>query len=73
MPISALKSLPIFIGEDQTSTIEHIRDVAFLCALHNITQDNVAVRLLVASLKGKALQWFRCLAIGSITNWDGLG
>ena len=33
----------------------------------------MAVRLLAASLKGKALQWYRGLPHNSIQNWDQLG
>lgn len=55
IPMVALKSLPIFTSEDPTTLVEHIRDVASLCGVHHVTQENVALRLLVASLKGKAL------------------
>ena len=71
--VATLKSLPYFTGEDQTTLVEHIKDVANLCALHHVTKDNVVVRLLAVSFKGKALQWVRRLQVGSITNWDQLG
>lgn len=51
IPLVALKSLPEYLGEGQTTTLEHIRDVATLCYAHHITQDNVAVRLLATSLR----------------------
>jgi len=35
---------------------KHIQDVETLCFMHNVTQENMAIRILVASLKGKALQ-----------------
>lgn len=73
IPIAALKIFPFFIGEDQTAPIKHIRDVASLCGVHHITQENVAIRLLATSFKGKALQWFRGLQVGSIATWDELG
>ena len=73
IPVAALKSLPYFLGENQVTPIEHIQDVANLCALHHITEDNVVVRLLAASFKGKALEWYRRLATGSIADWDQLG
>ena len=44
-----------------------------VCNIHGITEDDVAVRLLASSLKGKALQWYRGLAHGSIIDWDELG
>ena len=52
---------------------EHIRDVATLCSVHHVIEEDITTKLLVASLKGKALQWFRSLAIGSINSWDALG
>lgn len=56
IPTATLKSWPFFIGEDQTIAIEHIRDVASLCGVHHIVGENVTLRLLAASFKGKALQ-----------------
>lgn len=73
VPLVALKSLLDFTGEGQTIAFEHIRDVTTICNIHNITQEDVATKLLAASLKGKALEWFRTLAVGSINSWDGLG
>ena len=61
------------MGEDQTTPVEHIKDVANLCSLHHVTEDNVVVRLLAASFKGKALQWFKRLQVGSIIDRDQLG
>ena len=73
IPTSALKSLPFFTGETHISPLEHIQEVSNVCSIHGVTQDNVAVRLLASSLKGKALQWFRGLSHGSIPDWDDLG
>ncbi|KAH9308693.1 hypothetical protein KI387_036604, partial [Taxus chinensis] len=39
---------------------------------HEINEMQVAVKLLESSFKGKALQWFRSLGAGSITNWNQL-
>lgn len=36
VPLAALKSLPDFTGESQTTTIDHIRDVASLCSVHHL-------------------------------------
>jgi hypothetical protein len=73
IPLAVLKNLLEYTGEGKTTALEHIRDVATLCYAHHITQDNVAVRLLATSLRGKALQWFRGLNVGSIATWDDLG
>lgn len=73
IPVFALKSIPDFTGETFISPLEHIQEVANVYNIHGITEDDVAVRLLATSLKGKALQWYRGLAHGSITDWDGLG
>ena len=71
--VAALKSIPKFTGETSISPLEHIQEVANVCNIHGITEDDVAVRLLASSLKGKALQWYRGLSHGSIMDWDGLG
>ena len=73
IPLAVLKSLPDFTRETQTIAYEHIRDIATLCSVHHITHEDVAAKLLAASLKGKALQWFRSLAVGSIDSWDAFG
>jgi hypothetical protein len=73
IPTSALKSLPNFMGETSVSPLEHIQEVANVCNIHGVTDDDVAVRLLATSFKGKALQWYKGLAHGSIANWDELG
>ena len=73
IPVAALKSIPKFTGETSISPSEHIQEVANVYNIHGITEDDVAVRLLASSLNGKALQWYRGLAHGSITDWDGLG
>lgn len=73
IPMADLKSFPFFTREDQTTPIEHIRDVASLCGVHHITQEDVAGRLLATSFKGRELQWFRSLGVGSVAIWDKLG
>ena len=73
IPISTLKSTLEFTGETSISPLEYIQDMSNICNIHSITEDDVTVRLLASSLKGKALQWYRGLAHGSITDWDGLG
>ncbi len=55
IPASALKSLPFFTGETNISPLEHIKEVSNVCSIHGVMEDNVAVRLLASSLKGKAL------------------
>ena len=73
IPVSTLKSLPFFTSETSIYPIEHIQEVSNVCNIHVVTKDNVAVRLLASSLKGKALQWYRGLPPNSITDWDELG
>ena len=73
IPLAALKGVPYFTGERQTTSFEHVRDIATLCNVHHMTQENVAIRLLAASFKGKALEWFRSLPVASISTWDELG
>lgn len=50
-----------------------MKDVAALCAVYNITHEDIALRILAASFKGQALQWYWNLEIGSIGTWDILG
>ena len=56
VPIVAVKSIPKFTGETSISPLEHIQEVANVCNSHGITEDDVAVRLLASSLKGKELK-----------------
>lgn len=73
IPISALKAIPFFNGETSTSLEEHMQDVSSIYIVFDVIEDNVVVRLLVSSFKGKALQWYRGLPSSSIHNWDELG
>ena len=73
IPIAALRSIPEFTGETSISPLEHIQEVVNVFNIHGITEDDFAVRLLASSLKEKALQWYRGLAHGFITDWDELG
>lgn len=73
IPLNALKNIPYFIGNTVATQIEHIQDMANICFVHNITEDNVDVKLLATSLKGKELQWYRGLQPNSIKKWDELG
>ena len=73
IPPAALKSVPYFTGENQVSAVEHIKDIATLCGLHQVQHEDVALKLLAASFRGKALIWFRSLAVNSIATWDALG
>lgn len=73
MPNSVLKCISYFTSDNQVTPQEHIQDVANICSLYLITHDDVTVKLLVASFKGKVLQWYRGLRLGSISNRDELG
>ena len=57
IPIAALKSIPEFTSEASISWLEHIQEVVNVYNIHGITEDDVVVRILASSLKGKALQW----------------
>lgn len=69
----ALKSIPNFTGEASISPLEHIQEVANVCNIHGIFEDDVVVRLMASSLKGKVLQWYIGFPHNSISDWDGLG
>ena len=73
IPSVALKSLPYFTSENHVSVVENIKDVATLCGLHQVAHEDVALKLLAASFKGKALIWFCSLLVNSIATWDELG
>lgn len=73
IPLATLKGLPSFTREGKTTAIENIRDIASLCNVHHIMEEDVALKLLVASLKGKALEWFKTLLMDSNATWDVLG
>ena len=66
-----LKSIPDFTSETSISPLEHIQEVADVCNIHGIMEDDLVVRLLDLSLKGKALQWYRGVSHGSIMDWEG--
>lgn len=70
--IATLKNIPYFTRENQTTPGDHVKDIANICAIHSINEMQVAVKLLASSFKGKALQWFRILASGSIQNQNQL-
>ena len=44
-----------------------------MCNVHHITKEDVVIKLLVTSLKGKAMKCFRTLHFRSIDSWDALG
>ena len=56
IPPVALKSL--LTSESYVLALEHTRDIATLCRLHQVQHEDVALKLLAASLKGKELIWF---------------
>ena len=73
IPSTTLKILPYFTGENHVSAVEHIRDVAMLCGLHQVAHKDVVLKLLATSFKGKALIWFHSLPVNLIATWDKLG
>ena len=56
IPLAALKFLLDFTRENQTIAYEHIRDISTLSSVHHVMKEDVTAKLVVASLKGKALQ-----------------
>ncbi|KAH9306798.1 hypothetical protein KI387_011202, partial [Taxus chinensis] len=50
-----------------TTPGDHVKDIANICAIHEINEMQVAVKLLAYSFKGKSLQWFRSLALQALT------
>ncbi|KAH9327816.1 hypothetical protein KI387_043750 [Taxus chinensis] len=57
VPIAALKNIPFFTTENHTTPGDHVKYIANVCAIHEINEMDVAVKLLASSFKGKALQW----------------
>lgn len=70
---TAMKIVPKFIGECHMTPREHLKDIASVCIIHGITEKHVALIFLVASFKGRALDWFRSLGPNTIVDWDQLG
>lgn len=66
IPVSAMKAIPKFTGDSSRMPVEHLQDVADVCLVQGITAQNVALRILATSLKGKALDWYRTLTPNSI-------
>ena len=71
--VFALKSISNFISETSISLIEHIQEVSNIHNIHGVVEDDVTIRLLASSLKGKALHWYIVLPHNSIKNRDELG
>ncbi|KAH9293400.1 hypothetical protein KI387_041395, partial [Taxus chinensis] len=65
-------NIPFFTRENHTTPGDHVKDIANICAIHEINEMDVAVKLLASSFKGRALQWFRSLGAGTIQNWNQL-
>ncbi|KAH9329462.1 hypothetical protein KI387_001570, partial [Taxus chinensis] len=38
VPIVALKNIPYFTGENQTTPGDHVKDIANICAIHEIVE-----------------------------------
>ena len=62
--VVSLKCIPEFTGETSISPLENIQEVAHVFNICRISEDDVVVRLLASSLKGKALKWYRgCIIV----------
>lgn len=64
--VFALKAIPKFTKDGSKTPTRHLQDVADICLVHRITAQNVALRLLVASFRGKALDWYCTLPADTI-------
>jgi len=69
---NVFKTLPRFEATIEKIAYEHCVDVVNLAKIHNIQHEDVMVRLLAQSFKGKVLDWYRGLTDGSITSWAQL-
>jgi len=69
IPRNVFKTLPKFDATTDNITYEHCVDVAGLAKFHNIQHEDVMVRLLAQSCKGKVLDWYIGLDNRSITSW----
>jgi len=69
IPANVFKTLLEFDATSEKIAYEHCVDVAGLAKIHNIQHEDVMVRLLAQSFKGKVLDWYRGLPNGSITTW----
>lgn len=48
-------------------------DMANVCIVHNVTEQNVALRFLASSFKGKSQDRYTSFTPNSIGSWDQLG
>ncbi|KAH9313105.1 hypothetical protein KI387_028140, partial [Taxus chinensis] len=51
IPVAALKNIPYFTGENHKTPIDHIQDIANVCAIHEINEMDLAFKLLASSFK----------------------
>lgn len=61
IPTSALNFVPKFTWEGLKTPSEHLQYVADVCLVQGVTDQNVTLRLHVASFKGRVLDWYRTL------------
>lgn len=54
IPTNALMIVPKFTREDLKTPSKHLQDVFDVYMIHNITEQNVSLRLLATSFKDKA-------------------
>lgn len=72
IPVSALKAILKFIEDGSRTPFENLQDVVDMCLVHRVTNQNIALRFLVASFRGKALDWYHTLQANTIATWDQL-
>ena len=70
--VNIFKTLLEFDATSNKIAYEHYVDVADLAKTHNIQHEDIMVRLLAQSFKGKVLDQYRGFPNGSITSWAQL-
>lgn len=68
IPSNTLKSLMNY-DCSKKSAYKHYLDVIAIRKIHTITEEDVMVRLLAQSFRGKILDWYRFISYNSITIW----
>lgn len=58
IPTNTLKDIPKKFKEDFKVPSQHLQDIAEVCRVHNIVEENIALTLLATSLKGKYQDWY---------------
>jgi hypothetical protein len=71
-PDNYLKLLPIFNGEDETTTLEHLLAFHHFTDNQHLEHEDVYMRIFVQTFEGELRTWFKRLPSNSIDSWDAL-